>query len=194
MNSAVIHRLGDWISSGTAETSSIAKAEGASSTHSHRSRSDSSSKPPDATDAAAPDTTRKKVIFIVPRGIIHEFLFESENVCSRCFLIFINFNWTTFHRSKMVGGGGVWKGSGEYERRLRLPSDMFCSFIISFPSRFSFAKVFFDRIIFYLVCDLQKEVCSALPHSVLCVNSLQRLFVLFPPEHWFNIMVFLSAT
>lgn len=67
------------------------------------------------------------------------------------------------HFIALKWSGGVWKGSGEYERRLRMPFDMFCSFIISFRLVLHFAKVFFDRIIsiLFVIC---KGVCFALPH------------------------------
>lgn len=75
------------------------------------------------------------------------------------------------HFIALKWSGGVWKGSGEYERRLRMPFDMFCSFIISFRLILHFAKVFFDRIISTLSV-ISERVCFALPHWVLCVNSM----------------------
>lgn len=75
------------------------------------------------------------------------------------------------HFIALKWSGGVWKGSGEYERRLRLPSDMNCSFIIPFRLAPHSPKCFSIELfsVWFVIC---KEVCFALPHSVLCVNSL----------------------
>lgn len=188
MNSAATHhqRLGDWNSSGTPETSSIAKDTAESRGRGNRSRHAHPPRSPDSPHCRSrPDTARKKIIFIVPRGIIHEFLFESENVCcSRCFLIFINFNWTTFHRSKMVGAEC---GKGLVNMKDDFACHPTCFVHLSFLSVSFLIRQSVFRSNYFLFGLWSGEKCALHFHTRFCVSTHSMvesdvpacLFVLF---------------